>query len=269
MNFYDSHCHLNSEQMFPERKKYIDNFYENWGRGLVNVGASGFYNEKGLEIAKSATSSQVFVKAILGWHPEVVGTEITQENLLQKIAELKKMIEDNRAYVVGVGECWIDLHFPWSFETLPLQKELFMLQCDLARELNLPLIIHSRDAFDQTFDVLKKYSDLVVYVHCRWYGPEEMKKLQSLNFKKLYVGFCGNVTYKKADTLRESLKLVSLTHLLLETDAPYLTPQIIRGEQNQPANVKYIYEFVSEYLNIELSDLCIQVEKNFKEIYGI
>lgn len=128
--------------------------------------------------------------------------------------------------------------------------------------------MHSRDAFDQTLAILKDYTDLTIYFHCWGYGPEEFKMLNA-EFRNLYVGFCGNVTYKKAEELRETLKIVSLNQLLLETDAPYLTPQIIRGTDNHPANVKYIYEFVSEYLSLNPDALSQQVEANFHAVYKI
>ncbi|MBU0626601.1 TatD family hydrolase [Patescibacteria group bacterium] len=92
---------------------------------------------------------------------------MTKENISSKIKELRDLIENNRQYVVAVGECGIDLHFTDTPENFSIQKELFIAQCELARELQLPLMVHSRDAFDQTMDVLKNYQDLVVYFHCR------------------------------------------------------------------------------------------------------
>ena len=130
--------------------------------------------------------------------------------------------------MVGIGECGFDLHYANTPEILDLQKKLFVRHCELAREFDLPLVVHSRDAWDQTIDVLKGYKDLIVYFHCRGYGAEEIKKLRGLKIKRLFVGFCGNVTYKKANDLLESLKLIPMESLLLETDAPYLCPQAMR-----------------------------------------
>ena len=120
---------------------------------------------------------------------------------------------------------------------------------------------------DQSLDILKHYKDLVIYFHCRGYGPKEVEILKNEGFRRLYIGFCGNVTYKKAEALRESLKLVPLDSLLLETDAPYLSPQTVRGEQNEPVNVKYIYEEAAKVLALDVSVLAEQVERNFKSIY--
>jgi len=284
MKLYDAHCHLNEEHLFPRREECLKNFVDAGWVWIVNAWACQFYNEKGIEIAKSVFDSRVFVKSTVWLHPEVVIAhestlpEVHKENLQEKIQNLKVMIQENREYVVAVGECGIDLHFPGADATLDLQKELFVAQCVLARELDLPLMVHSRDAFDQTFDILKNYTDLVVYIHCRGYGPEEMKILNSkfplwdkdkwiLNWK-LFIGFCGNVTYKKAENIRETLKLVPLESLLLETDAPYLSPQAIRGQMNEPVNVKYVYEFVADFLGVGVEVLVEQLEKNFGNLYS-
>jgi TatD DNase family protein len=119
---------------------------------------------------------------------------------------------------------------------LGLQKELFALQCDLAQELNLPIVVHSRDEFNQTIDILQNYKSQTIYFHCWGYGPEEYRKLNDM-FPNLFIGFCGNVTYKNAQALRDTLAIVDKNQLVLETDAPYLAPQVVRGQTNHPAFV--------------------------------
>ncbi|MEI6118811.1 MAG: TatD family hydrolase [bacterium] len=181
---------------------------------------------------------------------------------------LKDLYLANPQYVVAIGETGIDVHYPNGLETLEIQKELFIHHCNLARELKLPLVVHSRDAFFETFEILKNHTDLTVYFHCRGYGPNEFRMLNSA-FRNLFIGFCGNVTYKNAQTLRDTLTIVPLQQLLLETDAPYLTPQIVRGATNHPANVTYIYDFVAEYLHIEKNFLATQLESNFISVYRL
>lgn len=119
------------------------------------------------------------VKSTIGYHPECCNDgEISEENIQQKIVDLKKMYEENKEYIVAIGECGIDTYYPGSEDSLELQKKLFVAQCDLAKELNLPLMVHIRKDFDSAFEILQNYRDLTVYVHCRGFNPEEVKKLQ-------------------------------------------------------------------------------------------
>ncbi len=271
MKLIDAHTHLNTEPLVGERRSYMQRFVDAGGVGLVNSWADEQYNLKWIEIAKVAETEfpACIVKATVGRHPlECVENVVTAENIPEKMQRLKKLYSDNKQYVVAIGETWIDLHYPNGLETLDIQKKLFIAHCEFARETWLPLVIHSRDAFQETLEILKDYKDLIIYFHCRGYGPEEFKMMNS-EFRNLYIGFCGNVTYKKTEELHETLKIVPLTQLLMETDAPYLTPQIIRGTDNHPANVKYIYEFVSELLHIDPKILSEQVLSNFRLIYKI
>lgn len=123
--------------------------------------------------------SCLFVKSTIGYHPECCHDgEITEENIQQKIVDLKKLYQENKAYIVAIGECGIDTYYPGSEEHLELQKKLFALQCDLAKELDLPLMVHIRKDFASAFEILQMYRDLTVYIHCRGFGPEEVKRLQ-------------------------------------------------------------------------------------------
>ncbi|MCX6823890.1 MAG: TatD family hydrolase [candidate division SR1 bacterium] len=271
MKLFDSHTHLNSEPLWEDWQGYMQKFIDVGGVGLINSGASESYNVQGVEIAKIAERDfkNCIVKATLGRHPlECVEGRLAADEISAKMQWLKELYLANKHYVVAIGETGIDVHYSNGLETLKIQKELFIQHCNLARELKLPLVVHSRDAFLETFEILKNYTDLTIYFHCRGYGPQEFEILHS-KFEKLFIGFCGNVTYKNAQALRDTLAIVSLQQLLLETDAPYLTPQIIRGETNHPANVKYMYEFVSEILQINPESLSQQVETNFHTIYKI
>jgi len=269
--YYDSHTHLNNENMYSERQKYMDLFVEVGWKGLVNAGASDFYNQKGIEIAKESVQKypNLWVKTTIWRHPlECVENIITRENISAHMEQLRNQYLVNKEHIVAIGEIWIDVHFPNGPETIALQKELFAMQCNLAQEFDLPIVVHSRDDFDSTLDILKNYKNQIIYIHCWSYGPEEYKILNNL-FPKLFIGFCGNVTYKKAQNLRDTLAIVGDSQLVLETDAPYLSPEWIRGTTNHPANVKLIYDFVAEYKNISLQKLQIQIEKNIQNLYNI
>ncbi len=272
MKLFDAHTHLNTEPLLHDRQWYLQKFIDVGWAGLVNSWASESYNIQGIEIAKIAEHdfTSCIVKATLGLHPlECVDGTVVAKDIPAKIQRLKDLYVANKQYIVAIGETGIDVHYPNWPETLETQKQLFIQHCNLARELQLPLVVHSRDAFDQTLDVLKEYKDLTVYFHCWGYWPEEIKKLQDYKIKRLFIGFCGNITYKNTEDLRESLQLVPLQQLLLETDAPYLTPQAVRGQDNHPANVKYIYDFVAETLKILPEALSQQLEANFLSVYKI
>lgn len=282
MKLIDAHTHLNWEELYPQRQEYLSKFVEAWGIGLINSWADWQYNLKGIEITKAVETlkhgnmemwENVIVKSTIGYHPEACANgEITEDNIQQKIADLRKLYEENKEHIVAIGECGIDTYYPWSEDFLLLQKKLFIMQCNLAKELNLPLMVHVRKDFDSWLEILSKYRDMTIHFHCFSFGLEEIERLQVAGRKlwwKLFIGFCGNVTYKNAQNLRDSLTKVPLDQLVLETDAPRLSPQVVRGTTNHPANVWYIYEFVADYLQIEKNSLTEQLESNFKSLYKL
>ncbi len=275
MVFVDAHTHINTDTLYSHRQDILIQFIQVGGGGLVNAWASDVYNTRWCEIAHQAHLLwyDIPVLASIGYHPDAcVDGEIIADNLQQKILDLKKMYVDHKDVIVAIGECGIDTYYPGSEEFLPLQQQLFAAQCTLAQELWLPLMLHIRKDFESAFEILKKYSDMTVYIHCRGFGPEEVERLQVESWRlwrKLFIGFCGNVTYKNAQILRDSLAKVPLDQLLLETDAPRLSPQAVRGTTNVPANVQYIYDFVADYLQIEKNSLAEQLESNFKSLYKL
>lgn len=268
---YDAHTHLNTQSMVEERKKYIQLFKDAGGVWLVNSWASRFYNQKGIEIAEQSLTlyPDLIVKFTLGLHPlECVENIITKDTIQEYMNELRMQYAEHKKHIVAIGECGIDVHFPNGYETLKIQKELFRMQCEFARELNLPIVIHSRDGFEETLEILEDYTDLVVYIHCRSYGADEYKYLDQ-TFSRLFIGFCGNVTYKNAQHLRDTLSIVKLSQVIMETDAPYLAPQAIRGQTNHPANLTYNYEFCAAHLWIPVPEFAAQIEVNFKKLYSL
>ncbi len=266
--YIDAHTHLNDPGLFLDRQDHLKHFIDKGGVWIINVWADTTFNQNAIHITQQRTKqSKCLVKAALWFHPyEVVINVISQENIATHIQDLKQQIQKNPDHVVAVGEAGIDLHYEWAQDTLELQKKLFDEQCKLAEELHFPLIIHSRDAFDETFDILKNYKKLKIYFHCRGYNPEQIQQLQDY-FPHLRIWFCGNTTYKKAENLRDSLKATDINKLLLETDAPYLSPQAVRGQRNQPAHITHLYDYVAELLGISLQDLQTTVKKNFESLY--
>jgi len=194
------------------------------------VGVDTTRSQKAIDIAVQSQTlfPDIFVKATIGHHPsEVCFGKITNtSDIVQSISSLKDLYTSHHEHIIAIGECGIDTHYDGD-PYIDIQKELFAQQCDLAQELNLPIVIHSRDDFTSTWDVIKNYKNEKIYFHCRGYGPDEVKILQDF-FPQLWIGFCGNVSYPKAQVLRDSLYVTRPESIVLETDAPYLAPQAHR-----------------------------------------
>ena len=269
--YYDAHTHLNDDTLFAKRPTYLQYFIDAGGVWLVNVGVDHAWSQKAIDIAIQAAKdfSSIRVKATIGYHPSEVCFEKIKnsEDIHIAIDWLKKLYTENTGHIVAIGECGIDMHYDGD-PHIELQKELFAQQCDLAQELKLPIVIHSRDDFASTFDVIKNYKKEKIYFHCRGYGPDEIKILQDF-FPQLWIGFCGNISYPKAQALRDSLYATRPESIVLETDAPYLAPQVKRWQTNEPANVIHIYEYVASILDTDLQKFQENIVTNIKKLYNI
>jgi len=261
----DAHTHLNGELLFPNRQQHLEDFEKSGGKILVNAGANEVYNQNALTIAQEAKIlfPNLQIKMTLGYHP---GDLSNFTPLLGgDVHDLEQFYLKHREHVVAIGETGIDLHYPNS-ASLEDQQYMFRLQAELARAYQLPLVVHSRDAFDETMEVLKDFTDIKLYFHCRGYGAEEVKKAEQM-FPQLRLGFTGVITYPKAHATRESLLAMQTSKVVIETDAPYLPPQNFRGQTNYPAYVRYGYEKCAEVLGIGKEELGKQVEENFYDIF--
>ncbi len=280
--YFDAHTHLNEDRLFSNWQNHLQQFIDIGGKWLINVWVDPDWNQRAVQIAqlsKEKRWEQIFVKATIGIHPSEAsfGKIASSQDIEQAMAGLRKLYEDHPDEIVAIGECGMDAHYPDYDKVKDIQQELFHAQCSLARELGLPVVIHSRDQFADTLEVIKNYTDLKIYFHCRWYGPQELEVLHNLlpNFR---FGCCWNITYPAAEQLRASLKKgVELgsqphandhkIHYLLETDAPYLTPQKNRGKLNTPAQVVDVYEYVTKMLDVEPTSLQQIVMKNFTSFF--
>ncbi len=246
----DSHCHL--FHCYQHIDKTIINKIENSFSYLINIAI----NEKEIERLIDNPIKSNVIKNAIGLYPEEA------KNFDDKKAKKFSSYFD-KLDVYAIGETGIDFH--WDYGDIKIQEKLFRFQIELSIEKNLPLLIHSRKAFEDTFRILKEYKFNKPFIlHCFGYGLNEAKKFLELNS---IFSFAGNITYPKAEDLRQVLKIIPLDRLLLETDAPYLSPQKVRGEKNTPFNIKYTYEFVSNFLQIEQSELEKNINKNFEKIF--
>ena len=263
----DAHTHLNTNQLFWDYKKYLENFEKIWWKILVNAWANNEYNQKWIQIAKESIKDfpWLTVKTAIWWHPcDILQNE---PDFLPLLNDLDKLYEKNKDHIVAIGECGIDLHFPEN-PTVEVQQNALKLQAELARKLNLPLMIHSRDGFHETMEVLKDFSDLKIYFHARWYWRDELDECEK-TFPNLRIGCTNVIEYPSAEKIREAIHNVKTAKILTETDAPFLPPQTMRGQQNEPAYVTYVYEKLCEILTIEHERLEKIVEENTKQLYQI
>lgn len=187
---------------------------------LVDVGIDLASSQR----ARSHADRHGMVRATVGLHP------CSSDRFEAEWPELEQLARTSQP--IAIGETGFDFH--WQPEARAPQERSFRAHLDLARELDLAVIVHARNAFDATFSVLEDARDLRVIWHCFGGGPEEARKATDLG---CYLSFAGPLTYKKADALREAARAAPADRLLVETDAPFLPPQSARGKRNQPAYV--------------------------------
>ncbi len=263
----DAHTHLNTDQLFSDYKKYLENFEKIWWKILVNAWANNEYNQKWIKIAKESAKAfpNFTVKTAIWRHPcDIPHNEL---DFLPLLDELEQLYEVNKEYIVAIWECGIDLHFPDN-PTLSIQQNALKLQAELARKLNLPLMIHSRDGFHETMEVLKDFSDLKIYFHSRGYWPNELAEAEK-TFPNLRLWFTNVIEYPSASNIREAIRNIKTAKILTETDAPFLPPQPLRWQQNEPAYVTYVYNKLIELLNLSQNELEELVENNTKSLYQL
>ena len=266
--YFDAHTHLNDDKLYPQWQSYMQRFVDAWWVGLVNVGVDIEWSRRAVDIAQQSLVHfpDMLVKATAGYHPSEICFQKIPDISTAMIV-LHNFCATYREHIIAIGECGIDVHYPWE-KYLDQQKELFAAQCELARELWLPIVIHSRDDFAGTWDVIQHFKDLKTYFHCRGYGPDELQFLVK-ELPQVWFGFDGNITYPKAENLRQSLYACPIDRILLETDAPYLTPQPKRWQDNEPANIGLVYGYVASILNQPISLLSDVVRKNFINLFSV
>ena len=228
---------------------------EEGGIGLiVNVGSTVASWDKIVEL----TEKYPFVYGAVGVHPDEVG-ELDEEKFL-RMAELL-----DRDKIVAVGEIGLDYY--WDKEKHDLQKEWFVRQLGLAREKEMPVIIHSREAASDTFDIMKRHAaGMKAVIHCYSYSPEMAREYVKMGY---YIGVGGVVTFKNAKKLKQVVQEIPLESIVLETDCPYLAPVPYRGKRNCSLYLPYVAEQIAELKGTTVEEVIQQTEKNSRELYGL
>lgn len=271
---YDAHTHLNADKLYTAWEGYYNEFIQAWGAWIVTVWMDPKHNMRAIQLAEATASRTTPIKITLWIHPYEVGnwSVSSKQDVDNQIDTIRLQLQEYKNFIVAVGECGIDAHYDGYDIRRDTQQYAFKQQCLLARAYNLPIVIHSRDQFDDTFAIIKHFSDLKIYFHCRWYSPKELQILAEA-LPNLRVGFCGNVTYPKALPLQASLQTARQLQsqnnckILFETDAPYLTPQQRRWSTNHPARVQWIYEYATTLLWVQQQLLEDTITDNFLSLY--
>jgi len=258
--FVDSHCHIDGAEYDADREEVIARARAAGVSTMLNVG-TGDPHSGAFERSVALAEDHAEIHCAIGVHPH-------DAKLFDAAAE-KRLIDlaKQSSRVIAWGEIGLDYHYDHS--PRDVQRDMFRRQLAIARELNLPVVIHSRNADEDTIAILREglagYSRAGV-LHCFGGSLEMAQQAIELGF---YISFAGNLTFKKADDLRAIARQLPLERLLVETDCPYLTPVPFRGKRNEPARVVETTKFLAELKDITLEEAGRVTTQNFARLFGV
>ncbi|ADL11606.1 TatD family hydrolase [Acetohalobium arabaticum] len=251
----DTHAHIDFPRFDDDRDKVIKRAKENNLEYIINVGADEASSQRSVELAQHHD----MIYAVVGVHPHEAKS-VTEETY----SRLKEWAAEDK--VVAIGETGLDYHYDNS--PRQVQQQVFRRHIRLAKEVDLPLVIHSREAEDQTMELLKEEEAEEVggIIHC-FPGDQKMaNQALDLNF---YIAVGGILTFNNSYQLQRVVKQIPLDRLLLETDAPYLTPEPNRGKRNEPAYIKYVADKLAQILPHSTEKIAAVTTENAKEAFSI
>jgi TatD DNase family protein len=260
MILIDSHCHIDGEQFDADRDEVVKRAKEAGVVAMLNVGTGDPQSD---DFRKAVAVAQGYdnVYAAVGVHPHdaKLYDDAAEAHLIGLVRSSDK--------VIAWGEIGLDYYYDHS--PRDVQRQVFKRQIRTARELSLPIIIHSRDADNETVEILTNecsYDGFRGIMHCFGGTAAMAEALLPLGF---FISFAGNVTFKKADKLRDAARSVPIDRLLVETDCPFLTPVPFRGKRNEPAYVAHTALYLAEFYGVAPDQLAQQTTKNFCSIFGL
>ena len=254
---FDTHCHIHSQEFDANRDELLQALQKNSIQAIL-VGTSIEDSKKAVELA----SQYSFLSATIGVHPHEY--EKIDINTIRK--EMNMLLKTNST--IAVGETGFDFYYHKPEEVRVQQEALFRVHIELALAFSKPLIIHTRDSFEETFQVLSEYKDLTVILHCFTGTSDWVYKFNTLSHR-IYFSFSGIITFNNAVSIQETVKIVPENQLLVETDAPYLAPVPHRGQQNTPLFLLYTINKVAELRQIDIQKLTEILDYNAKKAFSI
>ena len=258
--FVDSHAHIDGPEYDADREEVIARARTSGITTILNVG-TGDPNSGAFERAVELTSGYDGVYAAIGVHPH--DAKLYDENVEHKISKLVR----SSSRVVAWGEIGLDYHYNNS--PRDTQREVFSRQLRSARELDVPVIIHTREADDDTLEILRRDYGVTTrggIMHCFGGSLALAQGAMELGF---YISFSGNITFKKANDIRVVAKDIPRDRLLLETDCPYLSPEPFRGRRNEPARVVEVARRLADLHEISLEEMAASTTNNFRRLFSL
>jgi len=251
---FDSHAHYDDEAFDDDRDELLQSMHENGVDYIVNSGESVRSSFAGVELGKKYD----FIYSSSGIHPHYA-SEVTEEDL----ETVEKIAAENEK-VVAIGEIGLDYHY----EGYSREKQIYIFkkQLEIAERLNLPVIIHSREASQECFDIIKESKVRKGVIHC-YSGSAQM----AADYVKMgfYIGIGGVVTYSNAKKLVEVAENIGIENIVVETDCPYLAPTPFRGKRNNSSYIEYVAEKIAEIKGISYKEVCEKTSLNAKNLFGI
>lgn len=258
MEFFDNHAHLDDEKFDVDREDIIKEIKQSGVTKIISAGYSLEGSERGLDLANKYD----FIYTTSGISPNDIPQ--TEEELWKMLAKIKQMAKENKK-VLAIGEIGLDYY--WNQDNKDLQKRAFIEQIKIANELNLPIVIHTREAVMDTIDILKENSVKNKGVfHCCPLNRELVKEALKLGY---YISFAGPITFKNSKNAKEIVDIVPLEKMLVETDSPYLSPEPLRGQRNDCRNVKYVVQKIADFRGITAEEVAKITFRNAEKIYRI
>lgn len=254
MEFFDSHAHYNDEKFDLNREELLNSIYNSGVTRIINAGYSIESSKKAIDIAEKYD----FINATTGISPNDIENFKEQDLLeIEQLAKNKK--------VVAIGEIGLDYY--WNKDNKDLQKQVFISQIEIANKLNLPIVIHTREAIYDTLDILKNNTcNKKGVFHCCPLNKDLVREGLKLGF---YISFAGPITFKNSKNAEEIIKMVPLEKILIETDSPYLSPEPLRGKRNDSRNVKYIAQKIADVKEVSIDEIAKITYRNAKTVLQI
>lgn len=260
MELFDSHSHYNDEKFNEDREQIIKETYE---AGITKFVCAGYNIESSL-FSLEISKKYEFIYSICGISPNDISQ--SEQQLWKDIAEISKIVKENKSKkLVAIGEIGLDYY--WNKENKELQKQAFIKQIELANELELPIVIHSRDASVDTIDIIRnnKVKKAGIF-HCCQLNQELVRQALELGY---YISFAGPITFKNSKNAPEIIKMVPMDRILIETDSPYLSPEPNRGKRNDCRNVRYVAQKIADVKGLTVEEVAQKTYENAIRIFKI